>query len=101
MYQRTKNEIEKVGKTKARARFLPLVKSVGKGTTIAITERNKPVAVMMSWSEYLQLTSKSRGKQTKKNTLVGSLRIVGDLESGDREIAKLFAESLKTSGKRL
>jgi len=91
---------ESCGKTQARQDFLPLVDRLEQSSIIVeITDRDKPVAVLLSYSHWLALASKlsmlSKREGVKLPNLVGSLRINSDLQVASDKIAQKFQKSIK------
>ena len=96
-----------MGKTQARKEFLPLVDAVAQGhTAVEITDHDKPVAVLLSYQNYVMMTSKlamlSPSLYESKPSLVGSVRILADdLEAASAEIADVFKTAIESSAKKL
>lgn len=90
-----------VGKAQARKDFFPLVDSLtGANSAVEITDHDKPVAVLLSYQNYVALTAKAcRNTGVKASTpnLIGSLTINSDLEAASKEIAGMFEASLEKS----
>lgn len=97
-------DTEVIGKTDARQTFFPLVEGLKTSPkVIEITDRGQPVAVLLKYSQYLSLISRLANslKPGVPHDLMGSITIVGDLESGSKEIAESFRLALKESGDKL
>jgi prevent-host-death family protein len=97
---------ETIGKTQARQEFLPMVDDLQKHPrTIEITDRNNPVAVLLSYEYYAalvaQLSKLTQNSFKKQVDLRGSVTIVGDLEAASKEIAEEFAKSIERSSAKL
>ena len=97
---------ETLGKTQARQMFLPLVDELSKNPRVVeITDRDEPVAVLLSHKHFtalLSLVGKSAMKEGKlKSSLVGSVTILGSLEQGSKKIAEDFQQSIKRSAETL
>ncbi len=81
---------------------MPLVDAVAQGAPpVEITDHGKPVAMLISKHEYDWLQVQSKRASNKITDLRGSITIIGDLEEGSREIAKLFDESLDKTARDL
>jgi len=85
-----------VGKTQARQNLLPLVDNLNKTHTILeITDHEQPVAVLLSYNNWLTLISKlvflTENKPDIPVDLMGSVTIVGNLEEGSRRAAAEFS----------
>jgi prevent-host-death family protein len=97
-----------LGKSEAREQFLPLIKAVVEGAgPINISDHGKPVAVLLSKQDYdwmlarTQNESETHNKLRRKNSLKGSIILLGDLEEGSREIARDIQQSIKRSAREL
>ncbi|HEY9778352.1 MAG TPA: hypothetical protein V6C81_31610 [Planktothrix sp.] len=95
-----------IGKTQARQNFLPLVDGLGKSASaIEITDHEKPVAMLLSYTHWLALISKlamlSKGEHHDRPNLIGSIQIVGDLEPASKKAAERFTRSIKETGEKL
>ena len=96
-----------MGKTQARKEFLPLVDSLAQGhAAIEITDHDVPVAVLLSYQNYVTLISKlamlNPSLCKPKPSLVGSLQIMtDDLEAASAEIAEQFHLSIEQSAAAL
>ena len=92
----------RIGKSEARQNLLPLIRSLHSNKEpIEITEKDKPVAVLMSYSAYELLMTKAGQKKKMSFELVGSLSELDDIEAGSKEIAKDLAEALERRANRL
>lgn len=97
----------RMGKTQAREEFLSLVNAVAQGVTaVEITDHDRPVAVLLSYQNYIMMTSKlamlTPSPSEAKPSLVGSIQIlVDDLEAASAEVADVFKTAIKTSAKKL
>lgn len=97
---------ERIGKTRARQEFLPLVDDLKKRPrAIEITDREHPVAVLLAYEHYAALISQL-SKLTEKLPnraleLVGSVVILGDLDEASREIADEFKQAYERSAAEL
>lgn len=97
---------ESMGKTQARQEFLPLVDDLRKHPrTIEITDRENPVAVLLTYDHYAalisQLSKLTKKDPEKKLNLMGSVIILGDLESASKRIAEEFEKSIERSAANL
>ncbi len=93
-----------LGKSEAREQFLPLIDAVvGGAGPISIADYGKPVAVLLSKQEYDWIIAQApkKPKPRSKNSLVGSITLLGDLEEGSKEIAKMFQDSIEKSAREL
>jgi prevent-host-death family protein len=96
-----------IGKTQARQQFLPLVEELHKtSSAIEITDHEKPVAILLSYSHWVALMSKlamlaKPEKTVKPPNLVGSVEIVGDLDAASKKAAAKFSASLKKTTEKL
>ncbi|CAN5287853.1 hypothetical protein BH10CYA1_BH10CYA1_28000 [soil metagenome] len=99
---------QSIGKTQARKEFFPLVDSLStSGSAVAITDHDKPVAVLLSYQHYMALAAKLC-MLTKSETLlkppdlIGSVTIkTDDLEAASERIAIMFKDSLKETVRKL
>lgn len=92
----------KLGKSQARAQFLPLVEQVAAGGgPVEITDRGKVAAVLLGHDDYLQLLARAGAPLTQTRSAVGCLEILGDLEQGSREIGRRMRESLIRTAEEL
>jgi prevent-host-death family protein len=83
----------RLGKSEARAQFLPLVESVAAGgAPIEITDRGKVAAVLLGHQEYLRLLALAHSRPASRSP-VGTIEILTDLEADDAPAAMLL-ESL-------
>ncbi|MCA9803132.1 MAG: type II toxin-antitoxin system Phd/YefM family antitoxin [Cyanobacteria bacterium HKST-UBA02] len=95
---------QSVGKTQARKDFFPLVDSLNtSASAVEITDRDKPVAVLLSYQHYIALTSKlcmlakSMAHQKPPN-LIGSIKLkTENLEVASEKIAERFQQSIEES----
>jgi prevent-host-death family protein len=99
---------ESIGKTQARKEFFQLVAGLGKtSSAVEITDHNKPVAVLLSYQNYVALVSKlcmlSKVQALKAPpNLIGSIKINTDnLEAASAEIAAKFKQSVQNSAENL
>ena len=98
---------ETVGKTEARQSFLPLVDELSHSAkAIEITDHQMPVAVLVGYSQWSAIISKlamlmKPAKTTTKVNLIGSVKIVGDLEVASKRAAEQFRKSINKSGRIL
>lgn len=88
---------ESIGKTEARQNFLPLVADLQKRPrTIEITDRQAPIAMLITYDHYATLISQlaklSKKVPKKKIDLMGSVTYIGDLDKAGKEIAEEFEE---------
>jgi prevent-host-death family protein len=94
-----------VGKTQARKDFFPLVDSlINANSAVEITDHGEPVAVILSYQNYVALTAKAcpnAGVKAPTPNLIGSLTINSDLEVASKEIAGMFEASLEKSAGNL
>ena len=95
-----------IGKTQARKEFFPLVDGLhSANAAVAITDHDKPVAVLMSYQNYVTLTAKacsnlSQGKTTKPS-LLWSIMINADLETASAKTAAQFKLAIDKSAEDL
>lgn len=95
-----------VGKTQARKEFFPLVDSLAAGNlAVEITDHDEPVAVLLSYQNYVALSAKAclHAGHVKPKTpnLVGSIVINRDLGSASAEFGKLFETTVDESAGNL
>jgi len=91
-----------LGKSEAREQFLPLIDAIVEGAgPISIADYGKPVAVLLSKQEYDWMLAQIKYQPKTKNSLRGSIVLLGDLEEGSREIAKMFQESIEKTAREL
>jgi len=96
-----------IGKTQARQNFLPLVEDLNKTcSAVEITDHEKPVAILLSYSHWVALMSKlamlvKQQRMVKPPNLVGSVEIVGDLDAASKKAAAKFSASLKNTAEKL
>ena len=85
----------KIGKSEARARFLPLIQEVSSGAgPVEITDRGQVAAVLMSHQDYLLLLARAHDFPKARMSPVGTMEIVGDLEQASRELTRSTLESI-------
>jgi prevent-host-death family protein len=93
---------KRIGKSLARERFLPLINELSSQSgAIEITDRGKPIAVLMSYDTYQQMLQKARIPPKSKFKLSGSMTLLGDLEQGSKEIGQDFMKSIERSAAEL
>ena len=98
---------ESLGKTEARQSFLPLVDELSHSAkAIEITDHQMPVAVLVGYSQWSAIISKlavlmKPAKATTRVNLIGSVKIIGDLEAGSKRAAEQFRKSINRSSKIL
>jgi PHD/YefM family antitoxin component YafN of YafNO toxin-antitoxin module len=95
-------EQESMTKTRARQQFLPLVNELTKcSKAVRITDHDEPAAVLVGYNHWSALISKlsmlSKPFAKPKKSLMGSVKILGDLEQGSKEAAALFEEAINKS----
>ncbi|MBK7750590.1 MAG: type II toxin-antitoxin system Phd/YefM family antitoxin [Candidatus Obscuribacter sp.] len=97
-----------IGKTQARKEFFPLVDALNaSASSVEITDHDKPVAVIMSYQNYVALTAKlcMLSKQhtvSEVPNLIGSIKIrTNNLEAASQRASDIFAKSLKDTRKKL
>lgn len=96
-----------IGKTLARQNFLPLVENLQKTcSAVEITDHEKPVAILLSYSHWVALMSKlamlvKQERMVTPPNLVGSVEIVGDLDAASKKAAAKFSASLKNTAEKL
>jgi prevent-host-death family protein len=98
---------QSIGKTQARKEFFPLVDALSTTSSIVeITDHDKPVAVLLSYQNYVALAAKlsmltKASAQLPAPNLMGSIRIkTNNLEAASQRVAARFAKSLdETAGK--
>lgn len=89
------NSPKRMGKSEARAKFLPLVQALAQGGgPVEITDRGKVEAVLLSNEEYQWLLVRSKTQPALTRSLVGSMVLKEDLEAAERDITGLFEKSL-------
>lgn len=100
--------LSSIGKTQARQNFLPLVEDLQKTcSAVEITDHEKPVAILLSYSHWVALMSKlamlvkQEDRTVKPPNLVGSIEIVGDLDAASKKAAAKFSGSLKNTAEKL
>lgn len=95
---------EELGKTEARQQFLSLVDGIDEQTkSLAITDRGKPVAVIMGYKQFKALVDvlKKNADATQQNPFDGLVVHVGDLEKSNKKVNALFQKSLKKSAESI
>lgn len=96
-----------VGKTQARKEFFPLVDSLAaRASAVAITDHNKPVAVLLSYHHYIALAAKlapeKSGQLFEPRSMLGSIHLkVENLDAASDEIAEEFHKSNRNSAESL
>jgi prevent-host-death family protein len=95
-----------VGKTQARKEFFPLVDSLcSANSAVAITDHGEPVAVLLSYQNYVALTAKACAHagsvKPQPPNLIGSVIINSDLDAASKKIAGMFKVSLDGSAGKL
>jgi prevent-host-death family protein len=95
-----------VGKTQARKEFFPLVDSLcSANAAVEITDHGEPVAVLLSYQNYVALTAKAyaRAGSLKRQSpnLIGSVVINSALDSASEKIAGMVRVSLDESAGKL
>lgn len=95
-----------VGKTQARKEFFPLVDSLAaRASAVAITDHNKPVAVLLSYHHYMALAAKlapGKSGQFEPRSMLGSIHLkVENLDAASDEIAEEFHKSNRDSAESL
>jgi len=96
-----------MGKSQARKEFLPLVDSLAtQCSAVEITDRGVPVAVLLSYQNYIMMATKlamlAPTPPALRGSLSGSVKImVDDLESSSAEIANLFYAAVENSAEAL
>lgn len=100
--------VKSVGKTHALQNFLPLVDGLNQTcSAIEITDHEMPVAMLLSYNHWIALVRKLTMHSSKgalpvaRPDLMGSVKILGDLEQGRAEVAALFASSIEQSAEKL
>ncbi len=92
-----------VGKTQARKDFFPLVDSLcSANSAIEITDHGEPVAVLISYQNYVALTAKASVHlghvKPKVPNLLGSVEIINtDLEAASAKLAGIFKVAVDDS----
>ncbi len=89
---------KRMGKSEARAKFLPLVQALARGGgPIEITDRGRVEAVLLSNEDYQRLLVCSKMQLEPARPLTGSMVLVEDLEQAEREVSALFMKSISRS----
>lgn len=93
----------RLGKSEAREKFLPLVRSVAQGgSPIEITEHGESIAVLVNYHQYELMRSRYAAEQQLQQSPVGTIEILcGDLEAASREISDQLLKSINKSAKSL
>jgi len=92
----------RIGKSQARANFLPLVRAVAEGSgPVEITDRGDVVAVLLGREDFLWLLAHTTEQPRLSSSLAGSMALNGDLEEADLEISTLFRQSLEQTAREL
>lgn len=98
---------ETIGKTQVRQGFLPLIDELDQAAkAVKITDHEEPVAMLIGYEHWSAVVSKLstfiKPISTKPQIeLMGSVKIIGDLEAGSKRIAKEFRRAINKSGKKL
>ncbi len=95
-----------VGKTQARKEFFSLVDSLcSANSAVEITDHDEPVAVLLSYQNYVALTAKARAHaghvKPMVPNLMGSVVINSDLDAASAKIAGFFNASVDKSAGNL
>jgi hypothetical protein len=95
-----------MGKTELRQALLPMVSELQVDSkVIEITDRDRPVAVLLSYQHYqalLALAKKAMTRPVEQHVfLMGSVEILGDLETASREIAAEWEQAIERSAAEL
>lgn len=94
-----RNVPKRMGKSEARAKFLPLVQALAQGGgPVEITDRGKVEAVLLSNEEYQWLLVRGKTQPALTKSLVGAMVLEEDLEAADQEISSLFEKSMGSGG---
>jgi antitoxin (DNA-binding transcriptional repressor) of toxin-antitoxin stability system len=98
---------ETMGKTKVRKEFLPLVAELPHGSkTVEITDRDKPVAVLISYTHWSAIISKLTLLMNPTVTiptidLIGSVLFIGNPDTAHKKSTNRFKKAIKKSGRKL
>jgi hypothetical protein len=98
---------ETIGKTQVRQSFLPLIDELDQtAKAVKITDHEEPVAILIGYEHWSAVISKLSGfikpiSPKPKIELMGSVKIIGDLQAGSKKIAKEFRKAINKSGKKL
>lgn len=98
---------ETIGKTQARQALLPLIDQLESAAkAVKITDHEEPVAVLIGYGHWSAIISKLSGfmkpvSKKPKIELMGSVKIIGDLDAGSKCIAKEFKKAISISAKKL
>jgi len=95
-----------VGKTQARKEFFSLVDSLcSANSAVEITDHDEPVAVLLSYQNYVALTAKACAHtgivKPQSPNLIGSVLINSDLDAASEKIRGMFKVSLDESAGEL
>ena len=98
--------LQTIGKTQARKEFFPLVDGLrSANSAVEITDHDEPVAVLLSYQNYVALTAKACAHagvvKPQPPNLIGSVVINSDLDSASEKIAGKFKVSLDESAGKL
>lgn len=92
----------RVGKSEARAKFLPLVHQVAMGAgPVEITDRGQVTAVLMGHKEYLHLMALAHAQPGPPGSPVGTMEILGDLEEASQELTRSALDAIFKSADSL
>jgi len=95
-----------MGKTELRQALLPLVSELQiNPKVVEITDRDKPVAVLLSYDHYMALSELAKKAVTygaeRRVWLMGSVEILGDLEAASKEITEEWEQAIERSAAEL
>jgi prevent-host-death family protein len=95
-----------MGKSELRQAFLPLVSELqAHPKVVEITDRDRPVAVLLSYQHYTVLQALAKKAMTagvhKKVSIIGSVEILGDFEAASKEIAAEWEQAVERSAAEL
>lgn len=98
--------VRTIGKTQARKEFFPLVDSLNSlNSAVEITDHDEPVAVLMSYKNFVALTAKASANlapsKPKQPNLLGSIVINSDLEAASVKLADRFKSAIDDSAENL
>ncbi len=88
-----------IGKTEARQRLLPLINELDQSNkAVEITDHDKPVAVLIGYHHWSAVISKLSASAKlisvkPKIELMGSVKIIGDLEAAGKRMTKEFEKA--------
>jgi prevent-host-death family protein len=96
-------QYQELGKTEARRLFLHLIDDLRtESTTVAITDRGQPVAVIMGYKHYkILIEALDQDHEVQAHPLDGLIIKVGDLEADSKQIKKLFRQSVQNTRESL